>query len=63
MRVEEPDKIRFSMTITLTLDEWMTLQRNLGKTWHEPMCAVSIAINAAITAANERFMPGPPERV
>lgn len=57
MRVEKPDDINFTLTITMPLAHWIALRNDLKAGW--PTTDLSLAINNLVYKAREVFRPDP----
>jgi hypothetical protein len=54
-KVEEPGKIKFTLTMTMTLDEWKELAGQLQRQW--PSSQLSDEISSMSSQANCTFYP------
>lgn len=55
LKVQNPDSIEMTLTVTMTLGDWKTLQRQLATPW--PAWKLGEAINNMVHKANANFTP------
>lgn len=55
--IQEPNKVKTTMTITMTIEEWRTLQQQLPQAW--PSWRFANEISDMISHANKHFSASP----
>lgn len=55
MKVEKPDDIEFTLTVTMRLGDWVALQKQLEDGW--PACDLSMRITDMRYQATKHFYP------
>lgn len=55
LQATRPEEIEFSLTVTMSLKDWRTVQGQLSKAW--PSWELSSAITQMVTEAERRFYP------
>ena len=54
-QIEKPDTIAATLTLTLSLGEWQTVQKQLAEKWRWPMSTLSDAITDLVSQATKHF--------